>query len=833
MDCRTAVSPASSPSQSTDRASHTTCEAKWAESSVRRRRWQIRGQVQGVGFRPAVYRLARRWRLTGYVQNDDQGVTIEAQGEVENLVTFGEALVREGPPLARIHSIHCIEILTQEGETEFAIRTSPDDSIDLQAAVAVDTAVCDDCIGELFSSNDRRAGYALINCTNCGPRYTILRRVPYDRQNTTMAGFRLCPACAAEYADPNNRRFHAQPTACPDCGPRLQLVTSHGAPLSGDPIIEAAHLLLAGQIVAIKGLGGFHLAVRADLEESVRRLRDLKQRDAKPFAVLVASLARAEQLVRLSSAARQLLLSPSRPIVLSPRRFERQIAKSVAPNCHRLGVMLPYTPMHHLLFAQLSGLDTLVMTSGNLSDEPLAISNDEAVRRLNGMCDAILWHERPIHRCVDDSVVIDCADDPPLFVRRARGFAPQSLFLSHGSDHSAGLCVGGELKNTVAVVRGTEVILSQHVGDLKHPSAYQHFERTCEDLRQLLGVTPNWIATDLHPQYLSSQYAERMATVWQIPVLKVQHHHAHAAAVMADNQHAGPVLAVICDGVGLGTDGEIWGGELLHADYTGFRRLASLKPLPLIGGDAAARDTRRCALAFLWQQTPIRASLGQHPIVREWWPSVADRRLLIEMLNRKVHCVPSSAAGRVFDAAAAALGLCQFNEFEAQAGQRLESSAYRSGLARVNLLDVSAVDCMPKFALSPDELEPQLTRIDFTPVVCHLVDQRVCGDVGQLAYWFHEQFAMAWEAVVAVAAARTGIRDVALSGGVFCNELLTKLLTKRLQQRGLRVLRHVQVSPNDSGLALGQAAVACACQEAETRPIFGLHIDPGCSHRSH
>ena len=400
-------------------------------AAPRRRCWQITGQVQGVGFRPNVYRLAMQWHVTGFVRNDAVGVTVEAQGPGASLAAFSQAFLHQLPPLARIHSCQCVDIPIRKDETGFRIQLSRRDESQLLAAVAVDTSVCDDCVRELLTESDRRAGYALINCTNCGPRYTILRQVPYDRQNTTMASFPLCPSCASEYKEPTNRRFHAQPTACPTCGPRLQWVSPRGATLAGDPILGTARLLQAGKIVAIKGLGGFHLAVRADAEQAVARLRERKQRDAKPFALLVASLARAEQLVVLGEAAKRLLLSPSRPIVLAPRRIAQGIAAAVAPESHRLGVMLPYTPIHYLLFAQLAGLDTLVMTSGNESDEPLVIDNAEAVQRLGGLCDAILWHDRPIHRCVDDSVVIDCGAAAPLFVRRSRGFAPQSLLLTH------------------------------------------------------------------------------------------------------------------------------------------------------------------------------------------------------------------------------------------------------------------------------------------------------------------------------------------------------------------------------------------------------------------
>ncbi|NBB83234.1 MAG: carbamoyltransferase HypF, partial [Alphaproteobacteria bacterium] len=567
-----------------------------------RRRWQVTGQVQGVGFRPFVYRLARRLGLSGFVRNDGHGVTMEAQGPDPALDRFQQALTDERPPLARVDRIawQRLAVDPRPAARTFEIRTS-DAGADRSAAVTVDTALCRDCRDELLSTDDRRRGYALINCTHCGPRYSIVRRVPYDRPNTTMAGFAMCRRCAAEYADPTDRRFHAQPVACHACGPDLTLVDACGSRLPGDPIRQAAARLHAGHILAIKGLGGFHLAVRADDARAVAELRRRKQRDAKPLAVMCRDLDHARELVELSDTAAEVMQSPACPIVLAPRaqRSHARIADRVAPGTHRLGVMLPYTPIHHLLLAVTDPPPgPLVMTSANLSDEPLVTDNAQALRRLGAICDAILWHDRPIARCVDDSVLLDMATSAPLPVRRARGYVPTPIGLPAGlGTPPDGLCLGGELKNTVAGVRTRDraagVILSAHHGDLTHPLAYEAFCRSIDDLLDLFDIQPRWLAHDLHPVYMSTRHARRLAAERNLPLIAVQHHHAHAAAVMAEHGRSDRTLAVVCDGVGYGTDGTSWGGELLAAEPADFQRLASLRAMRLPGGDAAARDTRR------------------------------------------------------------------------------------------------------------------------------------------------------------------------------------------------------------------------------------------------
>ena len=826
-----------------------------------------------MGFRPFVYRLATEWGLSGSVRNDAGGVIIEAQGHEAALDGFAADLVRRRPALAVIDQMSATALTVNEAESAFQIADS-DRSAQASAEVTVDTALCPDCLGELLGQTDRRAGYGLINCTNCGPRYSIIRRVPYDRPNTTMAGFHMCPACADEYSNPADRRFHAQPIACHDCGPKVSLVDCRGWPMAGDPIVQAARLLGEGRIVAIKGLGGFHLAVRADDEAAVARLRRLKQRNAKPFAIMCRDLAAARELVELSDAAVDAMLSPACPIVLARRRAGVRIAESVAPDNHRLGVMLPYTPIQHLLFAAMGGLrvqgsgfsdegagamsndearsskpesmtkdegpmpkgtmatgtflagnwqpatasscpienrkskienplhsalstqhSALVMTSANLSDEPLVIDNNEALVRLGGICDAILWHDRPIERPVDDSVLLDMPGQPPLPIRRARGYVPGAIRLPVETE-SQGLCVGGELKNTVAVVRASRAVLSHHLGEMTHPAAYEGFRKAIDDLCDLFSVKPAWIAHDLHPAYVSTQYARGLAGRLGVPLVGVQHHHAHAAAVMAEHGQSGPVLAIVCDGVGYGPDGTAWGGELLATDLLEYQRIGHLRPMRLPGGDAAARDTRRCALALLQQALGER--FDEHPAAARIVPDAEERAFFAGMLRRGTGCITSTGAGRLFDGVAGLLGVCRQNSFEAEAAMRLESlaSACERAPGGADLFEITGTEPF---------------QIDFSRLVLDLLLRMQEGaPTAELAALFHAQFARAWARAALEAAGRLNLKTIAISGGVFCNQIVTELLSRDLEARGLLVLRHRVVPPNDGGLALGQAAVAAA-----------------------
>lgn len=775
--------------------------------------------MQGVGFRPFIFRLAQACGVSGSVRNEDAEVVIEAQGTAGQLAAFTRALRRRSWPVqARVDQIRSFSLPVREGASGFQIISSTSrECAQMQLNITPDLALCRDCRRELLAGvgRHRLAGYALINCTNCGPRYSIVRRTPYDRAHTTMVEFTMCATCRAEYDDPGHRRFHAQPIACAACGPELRLVTSLGEVVVGDPIAEAVRLLEAGKIVALKGLGGFHLAVRARDAAAVERLRRLKRRDAKPFALMCRSRASVRGLVDLSAAGMAALASAAAPIVLAPQRGNPAVAAGggVAPGSHRFGVMLPYTPMQTLLFYRGGRqLGPLVMTSANRSDEPLIIDNREAIERLGGgggegLCDALLLHDRPIQRPVDDSLVLDRPGMAVLPIRRARGMVPTPITLPEAlRDAPAGICLGGELKNTIAVVAQGQVLLSQHLGDLRHPRTFTLFKQTIQDLLELVAVQPHWVAHDLHPMYLSTAQAWTLAQAWGVPLVGVQHHHAHAAALLAEHQMVGPMLAIVCDGTGygssLGGEGTIWGGELLLADLHGFQRLGHLRPLMLPGGDAASVDTRRSALAALAQAYGPECALMKQTAAL--YPDPHERGFMLEAMNRGLNTTASTGAGRYFDAVACLLGLCLRNEFEGQAGQALEAAAF--GIAPL------ATDQMLFSLQYADGEEGGPMQIDLAPLVREVVRLRERGEAtGRIAALFHDQFAAAWVAAVTQAVARTGVRTIGLSGGVFCNQRLTERIVEGLSKcAGVVVLQHRLVPPNDGGLALGQAAVAAA-----------------------
>jgi hydrogenase maturation protein HypF len=769
-------------------------------------------------------------------------VIIECQGTIQQLEQFESHLSAKHPVLASIRDLHREVVPPQpEADNDFHIDASASrcaaEGASLKADVTVDTAACPACVREILTATDRRHRYALTNCTDCGPRFSIIQRVPYDRRNTTMSHFDMCPACSAEYTEPSDRRFHAQPIACHDCGPRLSLIDAKGEAIEGDPIDVAREMLIAGKILAIKGLGGFHLAVRADEQDAVKRLRQLKKRDHKPFALMVDSIESARELVNLSDTAAAVMQSPACPIVLAPRRVGAHVANAAAPGQHRLGIMLPYTPLHHLLFKSgTARMPTLVMTSGNSTDEPLAISNDDAIQRLSPMCDAILLHDRPIQRGVDDSVVIDVGATDPIVIRRARGYVPKPVQLppSPGTpgegrgEGQTGLCLGGELKSTLCVVTGNSAILSHHLGDLTHPRAFESFRKAVDDMRNLFHVEPMWIAHDLHPMYVSTTYAKKLSAELRIPLIPIQHHHAHAASVMAENGVSERILALVCDGTGYGTDGTIWGGELLAADFNDFSRVAHLRPLRLPGGDAAARDTARCGMALLWQA--LGDDFADHPAARRMVPDASRRQILARMIRDDIACARSSGAGRFFDGVAALLGICDHNHFEAQAAMALEAAAARAegsgqrgegrGTSTSSVESQNSEESrdgflsfpsspLPLFPPSnPAQVETQV--LDLSPLLRELLERMERGDcIESLAHRFHEGFAAAWASVIVEASARLGLRVVGLSGGVFCNAWLTQRMSELLSQAGLRVLRHRVVPPNDGGLSLGQAAIAC------------------------
>ncbi|MHC4959261.1 MAG: carbamoyltransferase HypF [Planctomycetota bacterium] len=747
---------------------------------------EIRGAVQGVGFRPCVYRLARDLDLTGWVINDTRGVRIEAEGRTAGLRRFLDRLPEEKPAASEIHSVRT-DWLAPVGYDRFEIRHS-DTGGPRSAVVLPDRATCPACVGEVLDPGDRRHRYPFTNCTECGPRFTIIEGLPYDRSLTTMRGFAMCPDCAREYHDPGDRRFHAQPNACPACGPRLQLWDRTGKPLAEahEALRRTAAALRRGAIVAVKGLGGFHLMCNAADRNSVARVRQGKPRRDKPLALMVGNLAQAHALCE-TAGAEELLASPEAPIVLLPRRSSAAVAENVAPCSHTLGLMLPSTPLHHLLMAECAF--PLVATSGNLSEEPICTDEREAVARLGAIADLLLVHDRPIARHIDDSVTW-IVDGQPRLLRRARGYAP--LPIRTRNDAPAILAVGAHLKNTVALGTGGNVFVSQHIGDLETPRAMDAFRRVIRDFLELYEARPIAIAHDLHPDYLSSAWARDHGAEVAPRLITVQHHHAHLAACLAENRVEGPALGVIWDGTGYGEDGTIWGGEFLHGDARGFKRVAHLRPFRLPGGARAIRQPSRTAFALLVEVFGRRAADRLDVTAVRSFESF-ERDLLVQMVTRGTHAPVTTSAGRLFDGVAALLGLFLRTTFEGQAAMALEF------LARP---DVNEAYPLP--------FEDGM--LDWRPLVHAVVEGQKRGDdAGIIAARFHNALT---EAIVNVAE-RVGEARVALSGGCFQNRRLTERTARRLRERGFEVVLHRRVPPNDGGISLGQVAVAAARLQAE------------------
>lgn len=743
----------------------------------------IEGIVQGVGFRPFVHRLATARGLSGRVWNDSRGVAIEVEGEDGDIEAMLAELRERPPPLARISDIRS-DFSEPTGATGFLIDQSKA-SASREPQIAPDTATCEECVGELFDPADRRFHYPFLNCTHCGPRLTIIRDVPYDRPLTSMAGFEMCAECRSEYEDPSDRRFHAQPTACPDCGPRLTARRTDWEEVSKDSIAIAVAALRDGRIVAVKGLGGYHLACDAEDEQAVARLRRRKQREAKPFALMVADIDQARALCMVAGAEEEALLSRRRPIVLLRRRGSDAVAGSVAPGQATLGLMLPYTPLHHLLLRTFDR--PLVMTSANFSDEPIVSDDSDARERLPKVADLLLVHDRPIETRTDDSVVrIICGRDVPM--RRARGFAPEPVRLPIRSERPI-LALGGDLKACFALARGDKAFLSHHIGDLADLATYSDFTRAVAHYQRLFGVTPEIVAHDLHPGYLSSRFAAELESVKLLPI---QHHHAHVAACMADNGVSGSVIGVAFDGTGYGTDGAIWGGEFLIVDYLGFERAGHLRNVPLPGGDAAVRQPWRAALAHLASSGALESA---HALFAKRIDAHA-LRLVTQMVERNVGCAPTSSVGRLFDAVAAMLGLVDEALFEAQAAMLLEATADESEHGFYPVAIESSDDGL---IWNPSEM--------FAAI---LEDRRRGDHVAMISARFHNSVAEAIRAMCGAIRARSKLERVALSGGVFQNRFLTERTVAKLHEDRFEVLMHHQVPANDGGLCLGQAAIACA-----------------------
>lgn len=749
------------------------------------RQFHVKGIVQGVGFRPFVYQLARRHGLAGQVANTSAGVTIAVEGPAAAVTAFEHDLSTQAPPLAVITAVETQD-LDPEGLQGFDIVTSKVHNL-RATLISPDVCVCADCLAELFNPADRRYRYPFINCTNCGPRYTIIEDVPYDRPKTSMRRFAMCPACQAEYDDPANRRFHAQPNACPVCGPQVALWDADGRPVdSTDPIGRAAALLEQGDVVAIKGLGGFHLAVDATNPQAVARLRTRKLREEKPLALMAAGLEQIGAFARFDKNEQALLLSVQRPIVLLAKRQPNPIAVAVAPANPYFGVMLPYTPLHYLLLDH--GFAALVMTSANRSDEPICIDNAEALERLADIADGYLVHDRDIYLRSDDSIIRHL-DEAPRFVRRSRGYVPVPVFLQKPLPPV--LACGAELKNTVCLTRKDQAFVSQHIGDLENLAALDFFKMTIAHLRRILDIRPEAAACDLHPDYLSTVWARQQS---DLPVVGVQHHHAHMAACMGEHHLEGPVIGLCLDGTGLGSDGAVWGGEVLVGDFSGFDRAGHLAYTPLPGAAAAIKQPWRMALAHLigafgqgWADLDL--PLRQHV-------EAGKLAFVARMVAQRVNCPPTSSLGRLFDAVAAICGLRQSVSFEGQAAMELEMVA-AAGKARPYRFDL-------------DE-SSGVHRILPGSIVAALVGDLLAGTpVAEVSARFHATVIAAFGTVAVKVGRERGLNTVVLSGGAFQNAILLTGLTRFLRDRGLDVFSHTKVPCNDGGLSLGQALVAAA-----------------------
>jgi hydrogenase maturation protein HypF len=825
-----------------------------------RRRIRVRGIVQGVGFRPTVYRLASERGLGGWVLNDAEGVLIELEGPAERIGDFLSVLRESPPPLAEITSVECAEA-EPRGETAFGI--APSGGGEKTALISPDMAICPDCLRELLDPRDRRFRYPFINCTNCGPRYSIIIDIPYDRPKTTMRDFAMCPPCRREYEDPADRRFHAQPNACPVCGPRLALVDARGGPVAcDDPVRAAREALLAGRIVAIKGLTGFHLACDARSDAAVRGLRRRKGRDQKALAMMAASVEAAARRAAVGPPQRRLLESRERPIVLLRKRADHDLSALVAPASPYFGFMLPYAPLHYLLFE--GDFPPMVMTSGNLSEEPICREDDEAIRRLAGIADLYLVHDRPIQTVCDDSVMT-VQRGRPLMLRRGRGFAPRPLALPVDAPEPI-LAVGPELKNAVCLVRGRQALVSQHIGDLKNALAAGYFEATINKMERLLEVRPAVIAHDLHPGYLSTRYARRRAAepdgggmprqplpghdchsghmptqteAWAchpagagLRLIGVQHHHAHIAGVMAENGLEGDCLGLAMDGTGYGPDGTIWGGEVLRASAARFERLGHLAYVALVGGDAAIEHPVRIAWAYLVQACGAEEALG-HRVGRVAAEGEKDLRLWAEMMAKGVNSPLACGLGRLFDAASALADVCAESSYEGQPAVELEAAAegeaddiapYDYGIIEGGMGAASlgghpsaeaGLAATRRAARSGEgrsgAAAPEGWVIDTLPVIRGVVADVEAGRPrAEISARFHATVAAMLAAAARRARSETGLSRVALGGGCFANDRLVRTLAPRLEADGFEVYVHRDVPPGDGGVALGQAYVAAA-----------------------
>lgn len=793
---------------------------KLQDKDAKRLKVVARGAVQGVGFRPFIYRLATHLGLNGWVLNSSGGLFIEVEGTEENLNSFLLRLDIEKPPRAVIRSLE-FSFLDPVGFSGFEIRKS-EETGEKTVAILPDIAVCHECREEASDSLDRRFLYPFTNCTNCGPRFTIIEALPYDRPNTTMKGFRMCPDCQREYEEPMDRRFHAQPIACPLCGPALELWTQKREIVAEgqSALLKAVRAVKEGKILALKGLGGFHLIVDAGNERAIARLRERKRREEKPFALMFSSLDEVKKCCEVSPLEERLLLSPEAPVVLLKKRDsglgvrdsarEPRVADNVAPDNPYLGVMLPYTPLHHILIQELGF--PIVATSGNLTDEPIVTDEKEALTRLEGIADTFLVHNRPIVRHTDDSIArITLGRE--LILRRARGYAPLPIRCRGGVTPSLPkiLAVGAHLKNTVAISLKDQVFISQHIGDLETEEAHGAFRRTIEDFKKLYDFEPEAVACDMHPDYLSTKYARSL----RLPTIEVQHHHAHVAACMAENELEGTVLGISWDGTGYGTDGTIWGGEFLLADYASFKRVCHFRLFRLPGGEKAVRETRRTALGILYELFGEEAlGMDEIPIIRGFQKE--EIRIFGQMMRKNINSPVTSSVGRIFDGIAALIGLKQKASFEGQAAMELEYIT-KDGIESSYTFDVMEKESQPRLSIPQS---PPSYIVDWARIVLAVLEDVEEGiSKEEIATKFHNTLSE-----IAVYAARlSGIEKVVLTGGVFQNRYLTERTYRRLEEEGFKPYTHQRVPPNDGGISLGQAVVASARYRMQDKSYIMNH----------
>lgn len=749
------------------------------------RKIDVSGIVQGVGFRPFVYQLAQGYQLCGQVSNTAAGVALHVEGTPDDVDAFIFDLGNKPPPLAHIVDIVAREVSPQAYDGFTIIKSRGGDF--RSTLISPDVAVCDDCLAEMFDPQDRRFGYPFINCTNCGPRYTIIDDIPYDRPKTAMRHFVMCPRCQAEYDDPNNRRFHAQPNACPQCGPQVSLYEDrHSFVETKDPIAHSAQLIKSGRIVALKGLGGYHLCVDALNDQAVERLRERKHREEKPLAVMSIDVETVSTYACVTAAEKNLLSSIQRPIVLLAKKKPEKLAFSVAPRNQYYGVMLPYTPLHYLLLQH--GFAALVMTSANLSDEPIAIDNDDALERLKDIADGFLIHDRDIYLRSDDTIVRRAGHETRQ-IRRSRGFVPTPIFLK--TKIPSILACGAELKNTVCLTKGNQAFVSQHIGDLENLATEKFFQLTIDHLQRILDIAPEQVVCDLHPDYLSTLWAKSQQGV---TLQQVQHHFAHVAACMAENRIAEPVIGLAFDGTGYGADGTVWGGEILVADLAGYRRAAHFETVPMPGSAAAIKAPIRMALAYLHQVYGQGLwDLGL-PAIEAMDHSQAD--VIVKMCRQRINAPMTSSLGRLFDGVAAIIGLRQTVAFEGQAAMELEMMADDANNEHYDFGWQSWAE---------------IQQIALAPIISGVVDDVRAGmPAFIIGRKFHNTIVNGCADLCAAISSAYGLNQVVLSGGCFQNRLLLEGLTEALTQKGLEVFNHRLVPANDGGISLGQAAIAGA-----------------------